>query len=275
MFDYRLLPPPKSREIYWEISEEFKKIAGAQGLLEKEVICRVVPRGLGPLPREISLADAAETYFDVLSKKESLTTGKDLVIRCSFEGHCGESSTDAPRPYRGRILDVVDLLFSKDSDRAIFFAVLNAVYNYLGLVHGTVKCSGDEPKKCGKQLAEHITKNFGKNAIVAQIGYKAEHVQACSKFKGYVSEVKSEYVGKVKFGKKIISGAKNEELIKKADVACIAGSSLVNGTLPRLLYLCEIHGTEPVMYGITAAAASRILNLTHFCPFANKRPATR
>lgn len=274
MLDYRMLPPGRGREIYREISEEFNKITGAHGLQEKEAICRVVPRGSQEIPRGLANVEAAERYFDTLSKEQALTTGKDMVIRCVFEGHFGESSTDAPMPYKGQVRDASGMVFGKAAERAVFFAVLNAVYNFLGLVPETVNCCGEEPKKCGEMLADYIRTNFGKGAVVAHIGYKAEHIQACSKFKVYVSELEPELVGKTKFRKKILGSDKNEEIIKKANVAIIAGRSIVNGTLPRLLYLCETHRTEPIIYGVTAAAAARILNLKFFCPFAHRHLRT-
>jgi uncharacterized protein (DUF4213/DUF364 family) len=150
---------------------------------------------------------------------------------------------------------------------------LNAVFNHLGLVQGVLHCKGGEPKSCGEELAKYITKNFGRDVVVAHIGYKPEHVKACAKFfKSYVTDLNPENVGKVRFGRKILGADKNEEVIKKADVACIAGSSIVNGTLPRLLDLCETHKTEPVVYGVSVSAAAKILHLKHFCPHARRYP---
>jgi uncharacterized protein (DUF4213/DUF364 family) len=260
------------REFYEEIYREFKKMLTAYKLQDEEVICRIVPKRAvgGPLPgvaREV-----AAHYFNMLSKENVLITGKGLLVRGTFADCCGDSSAEDPKPFRGKLSEVCNMVFGKNPDRAVFFAALNVVYNYLRLNEAVVHCRGDEPKACGKLLAKYITKHFGKNAVVAHIGYKPEHVEACSKFRGYVTDLDPENVGKVKFKKKILSADKNEEVIKNADVACISGSAIINGSLPHLLAWCERYGTVAIVYGVTASTAAKIMHLRHFCPYARRRP---
>jgi hypothetical protein len=260
------------REFYGEICGEFKKMLTAYRLQDEEVVCRIVPkRGLsepvlGP-PRE-----TAAHFFNMLSKENILITGKGLLVRSVLADCYGDSSAEDPKPFKGRLSEVSDMVFGKSTDRAIFFATLNALYSYLRLNEAVVHCGGNESKACGKQLAGYITKHFGKNAVVAHIGYKPEHVEACSKFRGYVTDLDPENIGKVRFKKKILSADKNEEVIKNSDVACISGSTIINGTLPHLLKWCEKYGTVSIVYGTTVSAAAKIMHLKHFCPYARKRP---
>jgi hypothetical protein len=260
------------REFYEEISGEFKKMLVAYRLQDEEVVCRIVPkRAVGEVfpsaPRK-----AAVHYFNMLSKDNILITGKGLLVRGSFADCCGDSSAEDPKPFKGKLSEVSNMVFGKNPDRAVFFATLNAVFSYLRLNEAVVHCKGDEPKSCGKQLAKYITKHFGKNAVVAHIGYKPEHVEACSKFKGYVTDLDPENIGKVKFKKKILGADKNEEVIRNSDVACISGSTILNGSLPHLLAWCEKYGTVSIVYGVTVSTAAKIMHLRHFCPYARKRP---
>jgi hypothetical protein len=261
------------RELYDEVSREFKRVIGAHGFQGMEAVCRVVPKRVPVGSGEGSQAAVAVSFFNTLSKNSVLTSGKGLSVRGEFNRFYGDSFAYEPKPFRGSLLDVGAMVFGKSPDKAVFFAVLNAVYNYLGLVQGVIRCSRNETKACGKCLAEYIHKNFGKGVVIAHIGYKPDHVAMCAKiFKSYVTDLDPENIGKVKFGRKILGAEKNEEVIKKADIACIAGSSIVNGTLPRLLELCETYQTEPIVCGVTVSAAAKILHLRHFCPFARRYP---
>ncbi|MDI6643124.1 MAG: DUF364 domain-containing protein, partial [Candidatus Hodarchaeaceae archaeon] len=181
-----------------------------------------------------------------------------------------DAFTDEPKTFRGKLKDVHEQLFGDKGDKAVYFATLNAVLSHVGLVDGAVHCKGDEPRKCGERLAAYILENFGK-VRVAHIGYQPGHVEACSKcFRSYVTDLNHENIGKVRFGRKIQNGSENREVIKKADVACITGSAIVNGSLPELIRWCKLYRTEPVIYGVTASAAAKILGFRHFCPYAHK-----
>ncbi|MGQ9789007.1 MAG: Rossmann-like domain-containing protein, partial [Candidatus Hadarchaeaceae archaeon] len=186
-------------------------------------------------PKVTKSKEFIEKHFRMPSNEYALVRGKEVIVRCKFKDTYGGAFTAQPKAFGGKLKNVLELLFGDSGDRAIYFATLNATLGHLEMVKGTVHCKGDEPKKCGVQLAEHILKNFG-NVKIAHIGYQPGHVEACSKnFDSYVTDLNPENVGMMKFGKKIIDGSENEEVIKKVKVACITGSALTNATLPDLI----------------------------------------
>lgn len=262
--------------MYEKIREKFQKIVRENELQSETVDCEVLARGYVDEPPDPSgEAGFTEQNFRLPSKEYALAKGEEVLVRCRFDGSYGDAFTDEPKPFRGEIEKVMDLVSGDRGDRAIFFATLNAVLNRLGLVEDPVHCEEGDPKNCGEKLADHISRSFG-DAKVAHIGYQPGHLGACSeRFEGYVTDLNPENIGEERFGRKILSGEENEEVIEKADVACITGSTLVNGALPRLIEWCERYDTEPIVYGVTGKGAAEILNLNGFCPLSRKEPRFR
>jgi hypothetical protein len=257
--------------MYEKVFEKFREIIEKNWLQKKEITCEIIAEGSGKLFIPPS-RDFIRQSFELPSQEYALAKGKEVLLRCRLENHWGDAFTDDPKPFKGELKDVDGLVFGNKGEKAIFFAALNATLSYLGLVRGTVHCRGDEPRKCGERLATYIMENFGKVRI-AHIGYQPGHIEACSKyFESFVTDLNPENVGKVRFGREILDGSANEEIIKKANVACITGSALTNGTLPELIEWCKIYEVEPLIYGVTGVGASKILNLRHFCPYGRDCP---
>ncbi|MEW6221921.1 MAG: DUF364 domain-containing protein [Candidatus Hadarchaeota archaeon] len=206
------------------------------------------------------------------SEEYALARGNEVILRCEFKGCYGDAFTDEPKPFVGKLSDVENMPLESSTDRAVYFATLNAVFSYLGL-RDSVHCKKEKPEACGKQLVKYIADNFGEKVVVAHIGYQPGQVEACTKlFKNYVTDLNPKNIGKRKFGCKILGGNKNKEVIEKADVASITGSTIVNGSLPQLLEWCNLYRTEPIVYGVTISAAAKILKLRHYCPYARSTP---
>jgi len=263
----------KNEDMYERIEREFKKIVKKHNLQDEEVDCRIVAKGFSDRwPKADGSKEFIEQYFRMPSKEYALVRGKEVIVRCKFKCSYGDAFTDQPRAFRGKLKDVLGLVFGEAGDKAIYFATLNATLAHLGMVRGTVHCKEDEPRKCGARLAEYILRNFG-NVKVAHIGYQPGHVEACSRhFESYVTDLNPENIGKEKFGRKILDGSINKEVIRKANVACITGSTLTNGSLPELIEWCKAFGVKPLIYGVTGVGVSKILNLKHFCPYGHDRP---
>ena len=83
----------------------------------------------------------------------------------------------------------------------------------------------------------------------------------------FVTDLNHENIGQLKFGNTIVDGALNEKIIQQVDVACITGSSIVNGALFQLLEWCKKYGVHPVLYGVTVKGAANLLGFEVFCPF--------
>jgi len=260
--------------MYKKIQNEFRKIVETHGLQEEEISCKIIARGFTslPPPQLQRPKDIVEQHFKMPSKEYALTRGKEVIVRCEFKKSYGDAFTDKPKAWSGKLKKIHNLILGDKSDRAVYFAVLNTTLARLGFVEKAVHCKEDDPKRCGEELASYILRNFG-NVRIAHIGYQPGHIETCAKyFENYVTDLNPENIGKVKFGREILSGNDNEEVIKKADVACITGSTIVGGDLPALLRWCEKYDTTPIIYGVTVVGAAKLLNLPHFCPFARSKP---
>lgn len=268
-------PGTETLKMYEEIDRKFRAIIKKHELQEKEVSCEILARGFSDSPPNPSLTSKGitEQYFKLPSREYALTKGKEVLVRCEVEDHYGDAFTDEPKTFRGKIKETYELLFGDKGDKTIFFGMLNATLNYLGLIEKTIHCGGDEPRKCGEKLAAYILEKFGR-VKVAHIGYQPGHLEACSKeFDGYVTDLNPENIGKVKFGRKILDGSANERVIRKVDVACITGSTVASGALPELLKWCNAYGVASIIYGVTSKGAAKILNFDAFCPYSREYPS--
>ncbi len=159
-----------------------------------------------------------------------------------------------------------------ETDRAIFFSSLNAAFNHLDLVNETIHCEGNDPKKCGKELVKLLKEKY-ENPKIAHIGYQPGHLEhCCQRFETLVTDLNPENVKEEKFGTKILPASNNEKIIKNSDIALITGSSVVNGTLPKLIKCCEKNKTEPIIYGVSGKSTSHILEIENFCPHGRETP---
>jgi len=222
---------------------------------------------------EVVRTQALDSDFLKLPPDYPLMKGKEVLLDCELRGVHGQAYTDEPKIFQGRIAKIADNTLEDNSSRALFFSALNALMALIGEISNPVHCTKTSPERCGVLLAEHIMRNFGKTVKVAHIGYQPGHVKATSRAfrKVYVTDLDPDNIGKLKFGIRILDGSSNEEVIKKVDVACITGSSIVNGTLFDLLDWCEEYGTKPIIYGVSAKGAMRILGCEVFCPLARDR----
>jgi len=239
--------------MYVQLKDKFLELINAAHLADERVECSV----LGP------------DFVELPSNEYALMKGKEVIVDCRIKGFHGQAFTDTPKSFNGRMADVVEFALGDSGEKAIFFATLNAVMRKLGLIERTVHCKGVDAEKCGYLLAEEILTKYGKVKL-AHIGYQPGHVKATSAMFDtvYVTDLNPENIGKVKFGLKILDGSMNEDIIKKVDVACITGSAIVNGTLFKLLELCEKYGVKYILYGVTIKGAAKIFGYDVFCPLS-------
>jgi len=241
--------------IYTQLKEKFVELVSSSDFIHKTVECNILGADFVRLP----------------STEYVLMRGKEFLIDCRIDCHHGQAFTDTPKPFRGKVIDVTNLnVEGNKGERGIFFATLNAVLHTLNEVEKTIHCIGKEAEECGKLLAKHILEKFGK-VKVAHIGFQPGHVKATSQIFDtvYVTDLNPENIGKVKFGVRILDGLMNEDVIRRVDVACITGSTIVNGTLFRLLELCKRYGVKYILYGVTIKGAAKILGYNVFCPYSH------
>jgi uncharacterized protein (DUF4213/DUF364 family) len=210
-------------------------------------------------------------FVKLPSYEYALMRGREFIEHCAVKGFCGQAFTDKPQECRMKMAEIVKLNLDDATNRALFFSALNAVMSYCGEIGGAIHCIREEAEKCGEMMAEEILKNHGKIRVV-HIGYQPGHVKALSKVFSelYVTDMNAENIGKTKFGVKILDASMNKEIISKADLVLITGSSLINGTLFKLLEWCEKFNVKCMLYGITAMGAAKLLKLKIFRPFAHE-----
>ncbi len=260
--------------IYRKIRKEAKKKIGKNKLSSKKIKAEKIGQG-SPEGEKIpknKFENLEKQKFKLPSKDYALAKGEEVLLRCKLENNYGDAFTNNPKPFIGNLGNIFELDLKNETNRAIFFSALNAAFKHQNLVNKTVHCTGDDPKKCGKELAKHIQEKKGQPTI-AHIGYQPGHLKACSeKFESFVTDLNPKNIGKKKFGTKIQPGTKNEKIIKKAEIALITGSSFVNGTMPQLLQLCKKHDTKPIVYGVSGKSATKLLGIEDFCPYGREKP---
>jgi len=209
-------------------------------------------------------------FVKLPSNEYALMKGKEVIVNCEIRGCYGQAFTDKPTECKVKIDRILDLNLDDTGNRALFFSALNAVMRFLVEIDGVVHCRENEAERCGHMMASKILEEHGK-VRVAHIGYQPGHVSALSKTfdEVYVTDLNPENISKEKFGIKILDGSENEDVISSVDVACITGSSLINGTLFDLLRFCEKYNTHCLLYGITVKGAGKILGYEVFCPLAH------
>jgi len=227
-------------------------------------------RQLGVEDEEANVRVLGADFASFSSMDYALMRGKEVIVDCEIRGFHGQAFTDSPLQVKGKVKELLNLNVNSSKDRALLFSCLNCLMAMTGEICNTVHCRKDAPEKCGEMLADEIERLFGRAVRVAHIGFQPGHVKAMvARFKEVkVTDLNPDNIGKVKFGVKILSGDENFKVIEWADVACITGSAIVNGTLFDLLRLCEDKGVHAIVYGVTIKGAAKIMGIPVFCPLS-------
>lgn len=199
-----------------------------------------------------------------------LLQGKESLIQANFDGASGQAFTDAPKNFRGKIKDILDLELTDNGNRALFTATLNAVMRSLGRVDRTIHCKNEEPELCAKEIARTIIDRYGPLIRVGIVGFQPAIIDNfCKKLSLQdikVTDLDRDNINKMRYGLPIWDGNKKvEELFKTSDVVLATSSTVVNGTMPRLLSLSESYQRPIYFYGITGAGPADILGLKRLC----------
>jgi len=193
-----------------------------------------------------------------------LLKGKERLVEARFKESYGQAFTDAYVEFKGKLKDVMSLSLTNNENRATFIATMNAVMNQLGMIEGTTHCKNEEPEICSQELANYLSKNFG-NPKIAVLGYQPQIVETLSgRFTIQVTDLSKENIGVFKAGVKILDGELDlEKTVKWSDLVLATGSTVVNGTIERIV---RAAGQKPlIFYGITIAGPAKLLGLNRFC----------
>lgn len=261
-------------KLYSKIKTIAKKKIHENNLQQKQIkaakIGKGFPKNKNPPNNDFTKLD--QQNLELPSEEYALAKGEEVLLRCKLENSYGDAFTNKPRQFQGKLGEILELDLEKETHRAIFFSALNATFNHLDLISKTIHCEGNDPKKCGKELVKTLREKYG-NPKTAHIGYQPGHLEhCCENFKTLITDLNPDNVGMKKFGTKILPGTDNEKIIKKADIALITGSTVVNGTLPQLIKWCKKHTTTPIIYGVTGKSTSTILEIESFCPYGKENP---
>jgi hypothetical protein len=199
-----------------------------------------------------------EAIGDPEDRDYPIIKGREAIVEATFRDARGQAFSDA---YGNRTLTVRDLLDAfpeTNRQRAEFIAALNAVYRHLGLCETTVHCKDDEPRTCAKELAERIA--GGMNVLL--VGLQPRMLEMLAKRNPVKAvDLDADNIGRTIHGVTIAGPEETREGIAWCSLILATGSTIVNGTLPDFLGA----GKPVIFYGVTIAAAARILELDHYC----------
>jgi hypothetical protein len=197
--------------------------------------------------------------------------GKERVIEADLLGTKAHVFTDAPREFEGVLGNLLATTPSSSGDRALLVAALNAALKRLDLITGVLHCRGEEPEACASEIAGIVRAYWG-NASVGLVGlnpalleslvarFGSQNVRAIDLNRGNV--------GTTRWGVEIGDGMTDtEKLVRFSDIVLIAGTTVVNGSLDAILGLIRSYHKGYLVYGVTVAGVSHLMDLPRICPY--------
>lgn len=238
-----------------ELRRRWWKRVLANNLENSEVTVKV--RGLSP---EEAIGRPPQADFP-------LYRGREVMVQAEFRGTLGQAYTDEPFYYEGNLKDIEQLKLTTNRNRAIFVAVANATYRYLGLITNTIHCRDEGPDLCGRKIAERLASSIPHECKLLMIGFQPAIAYNLSRtFKNFrVTDMDPTNIGQVKRGVLIESCEKNKEAIEWSNMVIATGSTIVNGTIDEILRLCREKKKKVIFYGVTIASASYEFGLKRLC----------
>jgi len=235
-----------------------REIAEKENLLHVDVT--VLAR---PLTPEEAIGNPGRRDFPII-------IGKERVIEATLLGSRGHAYTDSPKEFLGTLKDVLNLELNTNQNRAIYVATINALLGSLKMADKTVHCKDNEPEECALEIADSLLKKYGRTdvgliglnpAIAERLvdAFGPDHVR--------ITDMSRDNIGQHKFGVEIWDGnERTEDLIDASNVVIFTGTTLVNNTFSQIWNRIQSHGKNYVVYGVTAAAVSKLLSIERTCP---------
>ncbi len=244
--------------MYEKLKKALIDLSKDTGILESEV--KITAKILTP----------KEAIGETQRKDYPLLQGKEYLIQADFRNALGQAFTDAPKNFKGRVEEILELELTDNGERALFIATLNAVMRYLGMADKTIHCKNESPELCAGEIVKNIIDKYGANVNVGIIGFQPAIIDNFSKSISTqnvkATDLNKENIDKVKYGVPILDGRKmQEELFRTCDVILATGSTIVNNTLTQLTFLSKRYRKPLYLYGTTIAGAGKILNLKRLC----------
>ncbi|OEU53432.1 MAG: hypothetical protein BA861_04340, partial [Desulfobacterales bacterium S3730MH5] len=199
-----------------------------------------------------------------------LLQGKEFLIQADFKNALGQAFTDAPRNFKGKVKEILELKLTDNSARALFIATLNAVMRYMGAADKTIHCKNEEPELCAREIVRTIIDKYSTDIKIGIVGFQPAIIDNFSKTltaqNVKVTDLDKDNINKIKYGVLIWDGRKMaKELFRTCDVILATGSTVVNDSLSQLISLSEEYQEPLYLYGTTVAGAGKILNMERLC----------
>lgn len=140
---------------------------------------------------------------------------------------------------------------------------------YYGLINGTMHCRGNSPLMCAKILIEDL-KSFTSDARILLVGYQPAIAEELVRHFNtvYITDMSPRNIGKVVGKVSVLDHTRNDDLIREVDIVLATGSSLLNKTLWDLYGTSSKFNEVFIIYGVSAAGASKILGIKRHCPLS-------
>ena len=240
-----------------EVRIEFIRICSERNVDPKGAV------SVYPLSSRDAIGDAEG---DFVIKK-----GKEHVIEATFDQACGQAFTGAPCEWNGTLERLLSMELSDSKRRGIFVAALNAVLRALGLATGTIHCRDEDPANCGPELAGQLEGRFGSKRF-GLVGLQPAILKALVGHFGIevvrVVDLDLDNIGSSKYGVKVWDGRRDlPRLVEWSEVGLATGSSIVNGTIDKIIRSFK-DGDKPLaFFGNTISGAAALLGIDRLCPF--------
>jgi len=230
-----------------------EKLSGI--LYEYKLAEEMVSVSAQPLTPEEAIGNPEDNDYPILK-------GKERMMEARFRDARGHAFTDMYGTWNGAISEVVRMDLANNFRRAVFVATMNAVMRHLGLIEKTVHCKDDGPVRCAEECLRMV-RNENPSSRIALIGHQPRMLGQLSKhFEISVVDMDKDNIGKRVSGATVFGPERTEEIVDKADLLLVTGTTLVNGTIGRFLERKE----KTIFYGVTIAGAAQLLGVRRFCP---------
>lgn len=241
-----------TKMLFDTLKKEFGKIIREHQLSASEIVIH-------------SKALSAQEAIGITERKDfPIITGKETMLEAHFRGAAGQSFTDAPAAFQGKLEDILSMDIEEDPHaRGLFIASMNAVMRYLGLIEKTIHCKNEEPELCAKELTACIREKYGSPKITL-VGYQPAMLESLAKaFPLRVLDLDVQNINQVRYGVRVEDGvdAYEDAVLNWPDLVLCTGSTLCNGSIVNFLEI----GKEVLFFGTTISGAAYILGLPRVC----------
>ncbi len=195
-----------------------------------------------------------------------LLKGRERIVEANYEGHLGHAFTDMHGGFEGQISELFQMPLDNNYRRALLVGAINALSHYWGMVDDTVHCKDTQPEECARKCVEFIKQGYPNIKRITFVGYQPALVENFSKdFSLKILDLDAQNVGQKKYGVTVLDGEKDmKESISWAEIVLATGSTVVNGTIDRILSFAKPE-KKVIFYGVTIAGVAKWIDLKRMC----------